>query len=385
MKKRGSIIVTLIADHSRGSFNMTNIKRRTALGLMTAATGSLYFSKANAQEKKRIACIYTNAPNEAAWDYEHARGLQQARDVYGDRIQIDDHFNVRGFGNGEDVKLRELANSGYDMIIAASVGYMKATIEVAFEAPDTKFEHCGGYIRGNNLATYMPRWYEGRSVTGMLAGAMTKTNRIGYLASFPVPQVVRGINSAYLAAKSVNPDVEFEVLWLSSWASAEKEEAAARDLISRGADVLMQHVNTTKAMEVAEEKGVYAIGQATDMKSAGPNAVLTSVVNNWGPYYVRRIGELLDGTWKSEDTWGGLGTDMISLAELSDAIPNRVHLQVKDAIERLREGKTHPFMGPVRKQDGAGWLAPGEAAKDSDLNTMNFYVEGITSVFPSKE
>lgn len=364
---------------------MKAIKRRTALGLMTATAGSLYFSGANAQDKKRIACMYTNEPDVAAWDFEHARGLKQAQDAYGDRIEIDNYFNVRGFGNGEDVKLRELASQGYDMIIAASSGYMKACIEVAFEAPETKFENCGGYIRANNLATFQPRWYEGRMITGMLSGAMTKTNRIGYLGSFPNAQVIRGINAAFLGAKSVNPDVELEVVWLNSWASPEKEEEAARALIGRGADVLMQHTNTTKPAQVAEELGVYSIGQATDMGAAGPNAVLVSVQNNWGPYYVRRIGELLDGTWESEDTWGGLGTDMISLTELSDQIPNRTHLQIMDAIERVSEGKAHPFVGPLKKQDGSGWLAPGEIAPDSDLNVMNFYVEGITSVFPTKQ
>lgn len=364
---------------------MTNIKRRTALGLMTATAGSLYFNGANAQEKKRVACISTNNPDIAAWDFEHLRGLNQAQEFYGDRVQIDTFFDVKGFGNGEDAKLRELVADGYDMIIAASSGYMKACIEVAFEAPEIKFESCGGYIRGNNLATYLPRWYEGRMVTGTLAGAMTKTNRIGYIAPFPNAQVIRGINAAYLAAKSVNPEVEFEIIWTSSWASPEKEEEAARAMIGRGADVLMQHTNTTKPAQVAEELGVYAIGTATDMSPAGPNSVLTSVQNNWGPYYVRRIGELLDGTWKSEDTWGGLGTEMISITELSDQIPNRVHLQVMDVIERLKEGKVHPYVGPVKKQDGSGWLAPGETAPDSDLNVMNFYVEGITSVFPTKQ
>ena len=257
-------------------------------------------------------------------------------------------------------------------------------MEVSFKAPDTLFEHCGGFIRTENMSTYSARWYEGRVPQGLIAGTMTKTNKIGYLASFPIPQILRGINAAYLAAKSVNPDVEFEVVWLNAWFSPEKEEAVSRQLIEGGADVLLAHTNSTKPTEIAQELGAFAFGQASDMSSYGPDATLSSTINSWGPYYVRRIGAMLDGTWSTTETWGGFEEEMIAAGTFSDQMPNRLFLQATDTVSRLAEGKSEPFVGPVKRQDGTAWLAPGETASDHDLLKMNFFVEGITSIIPGK-
>lgn len=212
---------------------------------------------------------------------------------------------------------------------------------------------------------------------------MTRTNRIGYLGAYPIPQVTRGINSAYLAAKAANPDVEFDIIWLNEWFNPDKEAQVAHQLLDRGCDILMQHTVSTAAVELAQEKGIYSFGQSSDMSKYGPDAVLTSMINNWGPYYTRRISEFLNGTWKSEDTLGGLGQEMIALGGLLPTIPNRVHLQAQDVISRIASGQQHPFVGPVRRQGGKGWLALGELASDSDLLTMNYYVDGIKSVFPA--
>lgn len=362
---------------------MTKMNRRNAIGLMTAASATALCSGAYAQQRPKIAFLM-NENADIGWYFEHTRGAEQVKAAYGDRAQIDTFYNVKEWGKGDADKMRELAQDGYGLIFACSFGYMKSTVQVAFEAPNTKFEHCGGYIRAANLSTYSARWYEGRVLEGFVAGAMTKKNRIGYLASFPIPQVLRGINAAYLAAKSVNPEVEFDVVWLNSWYSPEKEEEASRMLIGRGADVLLAHTNTTKPTEVAEELGAYVFGKASDMSKFGPNATLSATINNWGPYYVRRVGEFLDNKWTTTETWGGLSDEMIAIAKLSDIIPNRVHLQATDIVERIRASKLSPFEGPIRKQDGKGWLAPGETASDYDLLTMNFFVEGINSVIPSK-
>lgn len=358
------------------------MNRRHAIGLLAAA-GSTYGSASFAQDQKKVAFMLNGTPGDVGWNFEHARGIQEAKAAFGDAVQIDTITGVKEWGNGDAEKLTELAGDGYDMIFGCSFGYMQSMMQAAFAAPDVKFEHCGGYVRVANLSTYSARWYEGRVPQGIVAGTMTKTNKIGYLASFPIPQVLRGINAAYLAAKSVNPDVEFEVVWLNAWFDPEKEEAVSRELIANGADVILAHTNSTKPTEVAEELGAFAFGQASDMTSYGPNATLSSTINNWGPYYVRRIGAMLDGTWETTNTWGGFADEIIAAGAFSDQMTNRTFLQATDAVERLVGGQTHPFVGPVRRQDGSAWLAPGETASDRDLLKMDFFVQGISSVIPS--
>lgn len=273
-------------------------------------------------------------------------------------------------------------SKGYDAIYGCSFGYMQSLIESSFTAPNVKFEHCGGYVRTANLATYSARWYEGRVIEGIVAANASKTGKIGYITSFPIPEVVRGVNAAFVAAKSVNPDIEFEVVWLNSWFDPEREEAAARNLIANGADVLMQHTNSSSPMEVAQELGVYAVGKATDMSNYGPDAHLMATVNNWGPYYVRRIGEILDGTWVTEETWNGLEKEMITISDFNGALPNRAVAQAEEAIAQFKNGTRNAFAGEIKRQNGSVWVPEGEVASDSSLLTMDFYVEGIQSIIP---
>ncbi|MCF6273458.1 MAG: BMP family ABC transporter substrate-binding protein [Rhodobacteraceae bacterium] len=335
-----------------------------------------------AQEIPKIAFIYISpADDPIGWTREHERGREAAAGYFGDAVQLDYFENVTE-GADSLVKLRELAADGYDMVFTTSFGYMNPSINLAFENPGMKIEHATGYVRANNISTYNIRFYEGRVSQGIIAGQMTKTNKVGYIASFPIPEVIRGINSAFLAARSVNPDIEFEVVWLNSWYNPPAEEAAARQLVANGADILMQHTDTAEPMKVAEELGIFAFGQASDMADYGPEAQLSASVNNWGPYYIGRIQALLDGTWESADRWGGLFDNMLEIAPFSDRIPLRIQEQAADAISRIRAGKLHPFTGPIRKQDGSGWLAAGEIASDSDLLTMGFFVEGITGIIP---
>lgn len=360
--------------------------------MAAAAASSLYFGPAYTQTQKKpkqkkpkIAFTLLFAPGgDIGWDYEHVRGLEQARAAYGDRVQIDAFHEVAEWGNGDKEMFEKLIADGYEMIFTTSAGYMKSTIEVAQANPNIIFENCAGYIRAANVATYNTRWYEGRAVEGFLAATMSKNNRIGYLGAYPIPQVIRGINAAFLAARAVNPKIKFDIVWLNEWFNYEKETEVAQQLIDRGADILMQHTVSTAAVELAQEKGIYSFGQSSDMSKYGPDAVMTSMINNWGPYYVQRIGEFLDGTWKTEETWGGLGQEMVSMAPLLDTLPSRTVLQTQDVIARLSSGEQHAFGGPVRNQDGSGWLAPGETASDSDLLTMDFYAEGIASVYPSQ-
>ncbi|NND50437.1 MAG: BMP family ABC transporter substrate-binding protein, partial [Rhizobiales bacterium] len=230
--------------------------------------------------------------------------------------------------------------------------------------------------------TYSARFYEGRAIIGTIAAHMTESKRIGYIASFPIPEVVRGINAAYLAAKSVNPDVSFKVVWVSTWFDPGKEADAAKALIDQGADVLMQHTDSPAAMKIAEESGIYAFGQASDMASFGPTAQLTSIVDEWSPYYVERVRAVLDGTWASGDTWGGIDSGMVVIPPFNAAIPADVREMAGKARDAISAGTLHPFTGPINKQDGSQWLAAGETAPDGDLLGMNFYVEGLEGELP---
>ena len=279
--------------------------------------------------------------------------------------------------------IQQLARAGNDIIFTTSFGFMNPTLKVAKRFPKVKFEHATGFKRAKNVATYSARFYEGRHVIGLIAGKMTKTNTIGYIASFPIPEVVRGINAAYLAAKSVNPAVKFKVIWVSTWFDPGKEADAAKALIDQGADVLMQHTDSPAAIQIAETKGIFAFGQASDMRSFGPNAQLTSIVNNWGPYYIARIKAAMDGSWKSQDTWDGIGPGMVQFAEFSKRIPEDVRKMAAKARDDIAAGKLHPFTGPINKQDGSVWLKAGQTAPDGDLAGMNFYVEGVEGSLPN--
>jgi simple sugar transport system substrate-binding protein len=271
-----------------------------------------------------------------------------------------------------------------DIIFTTSFGYMNPTIKVAKRYPDVKFEHATGYMLEDNVAVYSARFYEGRHVIGKIAGRMTETNVIGYIASFPIPEVIRGINSAYLAAKSVNPDIEIKIVWVYSWYDPGKEADAANALIAQGADILMQHTDSTAPMTVAEEKGIYAFGQASDMREWGKNAQLTGIIDDWGPYYLERVQAVADGTWTSTDVFHGVDSGMVKFAPMNNSMPFEVRNEASKAIIDLTMGAIHPFTGPINKQDGSPWLAEGETPPNyPDLLTMDFYVEGIEAKYPN--
>ena len=362
---------------------MRTLSRRHALGLLSLGAGVSLASGSFAQDTKKVAFILNGTPGDVGWNFEHERGIQEAKSVFGNSVIIDTFYGVKEWGEEDASKMLELIVDGYDMIFACSFGYGQSLVQMALATPSVTFEHCGGYVLANNVSTYSARWYEGRMPQGLIAGSVTKTNRIGYLASFPIPQVVRGINAAFLAARSVNPDVQFDVVWLNSWFSPEKEEATSRLLISGGADVLLAHTNTTKPTEVAEELGAYAFGQASDMTKYGPNATLSSTINSWGPYYVKRIAAFLNKEWRSTDTWGGYAEGMIASGSLSNRIPVLARAKVADAINGLRKRDVSAFEGPVLRQDGSVFLADGQIATDSELLRMNFYLDGMSGKMPS--
>ena len=357
---------------------MKHVMRILAAGAVAAA---LSVGAAGAAEKVKVGFVYVGPVGDHGWTYEHEQGRLAVEKAFGDEVKT---TYVENVSEGPDAArvIQQLAR-GHDIIFTTSFGFMNPTIKVAKRFPKVKFEHATGFKRAPNVSTYSARFYEGRYVIGLIAGKVTKTNTIGYIASFPIPEVVRGINAAYFAAKSVNPAVKFKVIWVNTWFDPGKEADAARALIDQGADVLMQHTDSPAAMQISEEKGIFAFGQASDMIKFGPNVQLTSIIDNWGPYYVARVKAVLDGTWDSQDTWDGIGPGMVEMAAFSQRIPEDVRAMAAKARDDIGAGKLHPFTGPINKQDGSPWLAAGETASDGDLAGMNFYVEGVEGSLPN--
>ncbi len=361
------------------------VRFQTLVLSLLMALGMLSPLKAQTSEPPKIAFIYLSPADDATgWTRQHERGRRSASAFFGPKAQLDYFENIPDSATALPL-MRQLAEDGYDMFIATSIVFQDAAINLAYEYPDVKIEVATGFVRTDNLATYSARFYEGRYVHGLIAGQMTKTGKIGYIASLPTPEVLRGINAAFLAARSVNPDVVFDIVWTNSYYNAEREEAAARQLINDGADILMQATYTPRPMQVAEEMGIYAFGWASEMREFGPNASLTSTIDHWGPYYIGRIRALIDGRWAPNENVNSMGSNTQIIGRLSEDIPNRVTLLALDTISKLRKGELHPFTGPIRRQDGSGWLAADETASESELLTMNFFVQGITGIIPDTQ
>ncbi len=356
------------------------MKRRELLatGAATLAAPALpAFAQA---DPLKVGFIYVGPIGDYGWSYQHDQGRLAIEEQFGDRVETN---YLESVSEGPDAEraIRQLAQSGHGLIFTTSFGYMNPTEKVAAQFPDVKFEHCTGYKRADNLATYSGRFYEGRAIIGHIAGRMTQSNTIGYIASFPIPEVVRGINAAYLWARKVNPDVQFRIVWANTWFDPAKEGDAAQQLIDQGADIIMQHTDSPAAMTIAEENGIYAFGQASDMIRFGPNAQLTAIIDNWAPYYVERTQAVLDGVWESTDTWGGLDSGLTEMADYTN-MPEDVAAEARELEASIAAGDVHPFTGPIARQDGSAWLAEGETASDEALLGMNFYVEGISGELP---
>ncbi|ROU02474.1 BMP family ABC transporter substrate-binding protein [Histidinibacterium lentulum] len=343
-----------------------------ALGTMAAAQ----------DDPVTVGFVYVGPIGDGGWTYEHDRARLAVEEHFGDAVETVYQESVPEGPDAVRV-MTQMALNGADLIFTTSFGYMDQTIEVAEQFPDVKFEHATGYKRADNVSTYSARFYEGRAIQGHIAGQITESNIIGYIGSYPIPEVVRGINSAWIHAREVNPDVEFRIVWVYTWFDPAKEAEAARALIDQGADVILQHTDSTAPQAAAAEAGgVYTFGQASDMAEFAPMPRVSSIIDDWAPYYIDRVQAVIDGTWESTDTWDGIGPGMVGIGEITDAVPEEVRtsaLAMKDAIA---SGEYHPFTGPLNRQDGTPWLAEGEIADDGTLLGMDFYVEGLTGDIP---
>ncbi len=359
------------------------MKRRTLLG--TAALGlSLAFGGAvMAQDKTKACFVYVGTVTDGGWTQAHHTAVMKVQEHFGDKVELQWQETVPEGADSERV-MTQMALGGCDIIFTTSFGYMDPTNAVAEKFPDVKFEHATGFKRDHpNVAIYNARFYEGRAIMGTIAGRMTKSNKIGYIASFPIPEVIMGINSYYLHAKKVNPAVELTVVWVYTWLDPSKEADAAKAMIEQGVDVITAHTDSTAPLaEMAKTDGkVVGFGQASDMGEYKPSPRVSSIIDDWAPYYIKRIQAVADGTWETSDTWDGIVDGTVGIGEFT-GLPDDVKAEAEAMRDAIAAGTYHPFTGPINKQDGSVWLADGAVAPDGDLLGMGFYVEGITGDIP---
>ncbi|MDP2698938.1 BMP family ABC transporter substrate-binding protein [Thalassospira sp.] len=353
--------------------------KRTMAAMM--AVGALAAGAGAAQaEDAKVGFIYVGPIGDHGWSYRHDIGRLAIEEALGDKATTTYVESVPEGADAERV-IRQLAQTGHNLIFTTSFGFMNPTLKVAEQFPDVKFEHATGFKRTDNVSTYAARFYEGRYIAGVIAGKMTKSNIIGYVGSFPIPEVVRGINSFMLGAWSVNPDVQVKIVWANTWYDPGKEGDAAKALIDQGADIMVQHTDSPAPLQVAENRGILGFGQASDMIKFAPKAQMSAIVDNWDKYYVARAQAIVDGTWESIDTWGGINTGMVEMAPYTN-IPDDVKAMAEEIEAKIASGELHPFTGPIYDQAGELRIAEGAVADDGMLLGMDWYVKGIDAELP---
>lgn len=358
---------------------MRGVVRRSLVAGAAVACAALAAGPSFAADKLKVGFVYVGPVGDFGWSYQHDQARQALEKKFGDKIETSYLESVPE--NDSERAIEQLARSGHKLIFTTSFGFMEPTLKVAKKFPDVKFEHATGYKRAANVSTYAAKFHEGRYIIGKIAGKTTKTNTVGYIVSFPIPEVVSGINAFMLGAQSVNPNVKLKIVWVNSWFDPGKEADAAKALIAQGADILAQHTDSAAAMQEAEKAGIKAFGQASDMAKFGPKAQLTAIVDDWSAYYGARVQAALDGTWKSEDVWGGLAQDMVHMAPYAN-MPDDVKKLAEETQEAIRAGKLHPFKGPIVRQDGTVAAKEGEVVADKDILSMNWYVNGVDDKLP---
>jgi len=354
--------------------------KKPLLRTLVAALGFGAMLSASAADPLKVGFVYIGPIGDHGWTYQHEQGRQMLIKELGDKVTTSYVENVPEGADAERV-IRNMAKSGFDLIFTTSFGYMNPTIKVAKQFPKVTFEHATGYKQDKNVGTYLSRSYEGRYVGGFLAAKMTKTKKVGYIASFPIPEVIRDINAIQLALDKYNPGTEIKVVWVNTWFDPGKESDAANALIDQGVDVLFQHTDSPAPIQTAERRGIYSVGYASDMAHFGPKAVLTSIVNDWGPHYVKSAQAVIDGNWQPQDFWGGLAEDTIELP-ISDLVPADVKSEAEQIIADIRSGKFHPFTGPIKDQSGVEKIPAGVTATNAELASMNYYVENVKAEMP---
>jgi|TARA_R110000764_G_scaffold224444_1_gene313619 simple sugar transport system substrate-binding protein len=333
------------------------------------------------KDKVKVGFIYVGPTGDHGWTYRHDIGRQQIEAEYGDRVETS---YVESVPEGPDAErvMTQMALGGADIIFATSFGYMDAVMNVSKKFPNVKFEHATGYKTSDNAANYGLKLYQARHVQGVIAGMMTKTNKICYVASFPIPEVMREINTYYLGAKKMNPDVTLSITWVYTWYNPGLERDAAKVMLDQGCDVIAQHTDSPAPLQAADEAGKVGFGQASNQSAFAPTAQLTATIDNWGPYYIDKVGQVLAGTWTTGTYFGHMNTGAVGMAPFAN-MPPEVEAEAQRVKDAISAGTLHGFTGPINKQDGTVFLAEGEVATRMQLDTMMFYVEGITAKAPN--
>jgi len=342
-----------------------------ALGLATAP--------ALAQQKLKVGFIYVGPVGDFGWSYQHDQGRIAIEKAFGDKVETSYIENVPEADSARSIE--QLARTGHKLIFTTSFGFMEPTLQVAKKYPDVKFEHATGFKRADNVATYSAKFHEGRYVIGQIAGKMTKSNTIGYVGAFPIPEVVAGINAFYLGAKSVNPNVKIKIVWANSWFDPGKEGDAAKALLDQGVDVITQHTDSPAPLQQAAARGKFAFGQASDMSKFAPNNILSSIIDDWAPYYVERTKAVLDGTWKSTDTFDGIAKGKVKMGPYVN-MPPEVKAMAEATEKAIAAGTLDPFKCPILNQEGKEVADCKGGLTDAQINSMNYYVQGIDDKLP---
>jgi simple sugar transport system substrate-binding protein len=319
---------------------------------------------------------------DGGWTFAHDNARKALEKEFGDKIVTSFVENVPESADAERV-IREMATSGNKLIFGTTFGYMEPMLKVAPDFKDVKFEHATGYKQADNMRTYDSRTYEGAYMAGVIAGKMTKTNTLGVVASIPIPEVIRNINSFTLGAQSSNPKVKTKVVWVNGWFDPPKETEAATSLINGGADVLFQNTDSPAVLKTAEAKGKRAFGWDSDMTAYGPKAHLASAIINWGPYYIKATKEALDGSWKGgTGSWMGVKDGAIDIVSIAEDVPAETKAKVEEVKKGLADGTFAIWKGPLKDNTGKDILKDGETADDKFLSGVNFYVKGVEGKVP---
>lgn len=347
---------------------------------MTAAVSALLLApptgnaKADEGRNLKVGFVYVSPVGDEGWSYAHDQGRKAM-----ETLPYVETTYLESVPEGPDAEraFLNLARKGYDVIIGTSFGFMDSMEKVAKGFPGTVFMHCSGYKTGPNMTAYFGRMYQARYLTGMVAGGVTTKNEIGYVAAFPIPEVIRGINAFTLGVRAVNPDAKVRVVWTRSWYSPSDEKKAAEGLLDVGVDVIAQHQDSAGPQEAAEARGVYSIGYNTDMSSMAPAAHMTSAVWNWNDFYVKFIEQVHNGTWENGNFWYGMETGLVNIAPYGPMVPQELRDRVDAAKADIISGKLVVFTGPIRDQKGVERVPAGQVAPDQNLLSMDWFVEGV--------
>lgn len=360
------------------------LNRRTVMNTGLAASAlALSGPSVAATEPLKVGFVYPSPIADNGWSYRHEIGRQDVVAEFGDQVET---TFVESVPEGADAKrvITQLAISGHKLIFTCSFGYMDPTLEVASKFPNVFFEHNTGFKTAENVSVYNARFHEGRSVFGNIAAQMTKTGVVGYIASFPIPEVIMGINAFTLAAQKLRPDIQVKVVWVYTWFDPAKEADAARALLEQGADFITQHTNSPAPCKSAEAAGASCFGQDADMTIFAPKAHLTGIVNNWSPYYIRRVRDVMNGTWTTQHSWDGIAEGVVQMAPYNKgSLPADVLASAIATEEAIRNGSLHPFEGPITKADGTEVIGDGAKLSNDQVHSMNYFVKGVQGQIPS--